>query len=226
MIENLIETLSTEEDLSKPLLKTLVFARRMGNEYLANWVLQELNGYDLSDTLPNYRYGKASLSATLKQKGQLTNPVSLPLVCFSKETVNVLVKKPFFGSVSVLEAICSDKNNKYIIDEYAADMLQSLSQEVRNNGHDFSVINCRQIVAVAEIKGIFISIKTKLLDLLLRIEKDFPDLDVVKSEKEEKSDINQVINYFINEIYSITNVGDKNVINTGNDTSVSVNVDN
>jgi hypothetical protein len=78
MISDIIESLLADSELTKPLLKTLVFARRIGNEDLASWVSNELNGYPDSKNLPGYRFAKTNVQGVMSQNGQRTQLVSLP----------------------------------------------------------------------------------------------------------------------------------------------------
>ncbi len=203
------------------MLKTLVFSKRIGNEELSDWLMKELNGYGNNDTLPDYRFARTTLQCVLKQNGQNTNTVALPLSCFNQDTREVLMKKPFGESVSALEGVLSDKNNQYIRENFAVDMLQSLSNEAKKNGHNFTIVNCQQTVSTIELKSILISVRTKLLDLLLKLEKNTIDPQSLSTNNKLKSEINTTINYFMNEIYNIKTDGNDNIINTGNNNKIA-----
>ena len=221
MVSDIIELLSSEDELTKPLLKTLVFSKRIENEELSDWLMKELNGYGNDDTLPDYRFARTTLQCVLKQNGQNTKSVALPLSCFNQDTRDVLMKKPFGESVSALEAVLSNKNNQYIGKNFAADMLQSLSNEAKKNGHNFTVVSCQQTVSIIELRSILISVRTKLLDLLLKLEKETIDPQSLSTNNKLKSEINTTINYFMNEIYNIKNDGNDNIINTGNNNKIA-----
>jgi len=220
MIDAIIESLTEEDDLTKPLLKTLVFANRIENTDLSDWVSKELNGYKELDNLPDYRCAKTSVTGVMRQNGQLTRNVSLPLSCFGEITAKMLIEKRFPESISVIEGMIKFADGPYIGRDLSADILQYLSQEAQKNGCRFQVISCRQLVLVSELSSINTVIRTKLLNLLLQIEKKFPKVNEVNKDPSLKSEINSTVNYYMGTIYNINSSGDQNVVNTGDDSSI------
>jgi len=220
MINAIIESLTDDDDLTKPLLKTLVFAKRIENKELADWVSKELNGYSDSENLPDYRYAKTSVTGVMRQNGRLTNNVSLPLSCFGDKTAEILMKKRFPDSISAIEGMIKFADGAYIGRDFPADFLQYLTQQAQKNGCKFQVISCRQLVMISELSSINTVIRTKLLNLLLQIEREFPKVDEVNKNPELKSELNSTINYYMGSIYNIHSSGDQNIVNTGDASSM------
>ena len=220
MINAIIESLTDDDDLTKPLLKTLVFAKRIENTELADWVSKELNGYSISDNLPDYRYAKTSVTGVMMQNGQLTNNVSLPLSCFGEKIAEILMKKRFSDSISAIDGMVKFADGPYIGSDFAADFLQHLTQQAQKNGCKFQVVSCRQLVMVSVLSSINTVIRTKLLNLLLQIEKEFPKVNEVNKDPELKSELNSTVNYYMGSIYNIQSAGDQNIVNTGDASSM------
>lgn len=85
MVSDIIDSLSSEDDVTKPLLKTLAFAGRIGNNELAKWVSNELNGYIGGEPLPSYRYCKATVLGVMGHGDYNVTPDgALPITCLIK----------------------------------------------------------------------------------------------------------------------------------------------
>lgn len=216
MVTKIIDELASEDDLTKPLLKTLIFARRIGNQELATWVSRELNGYADGEVLPDYRYARTTVSGVMSQNGRVTGVVSLPLSCFGDNVAEMLMRKKFPESIAMLEDIVkTSRESRYIGKDFAADMLRFLTQEAKRNGCNFIVVSCRQMVAISEVTSINTIIRTKLLELLLKVESEFPKVEASSVDDEAKSKINSTVNVMMGNIYNIHSAGDQNKINTG-----------
>ncbi|MDP9080462.1 MAG: hypothetical protein M3O71_23815 [Bacteroidota bacterium] len=222
MVSDIIDSLSNEDDVTKPLLKTLAFARRIGNDDLAKWVSNELNGYSGGEPLPSYRYCKTSVLGVMGHGAHnITPESSLPLTCFDKEFQQMLMKKPFNESIAGLVAL-TKTTNQYIGKEFAADMCRFLTDQAQKNGCRFSVISCRQLVLISEIIGVITIIKTKLLELLLEVEKDYPTINPLTADDDTKQQINSTVNQYLGNIYNISSSGDGTILNTGNDNQMEI----
>ncbi len=131
------------------------------------------------------------------------------------------MKKGFAESISMLEELIKNTEDKYLGKDFPADMLQFLTQQARKNGCNFSVVSCRQLVMLSEVAGIKTSITTKLLELLLQIEKEYPIIDKINENPELKSSLNTTVNNFMGTFYHIQSSGDGNIVNTGNHSDIN-----
>jgi hypothetical protein len=228
MVTDIINSLSAEDSLIKSLHQTLIFARRVGNKELANWVLKELNGYGekLNDTkhilLPAYRYVRHVVVGVMRQNGRLTRETSLPLTCFGRELETGLSQGLFDESLATLEGIVKNSENQYIIKILAADFCSGLTQQAKLNGHNFEVISCRQIVTISQVIGIVTAIKTTLLELLLSIESQYSSVDVLSTNTNTNIQVNKIINNYMGQVYNITTSGNGILVNTGNDCKLMI----
>lgn len=86
----------------------------------------------------------------------------------------------------------------------------------------FSVLSCRQLVLISEIIGVITIIKTKLMELLLEVEKDYPSLNALTADEKTKQQLNTIVSQHIGDIYNINSSGNGNILNTGNDNQMEV----
>lgn len=220
-ISEIINLLSDDDQsLVKPFLKAQIFAKRIGNDGLYKWVVQELNGYEIESELPSYRKAKCNHFAVLKQGGQLTAEQSLPLASFSEEVKSMMLKFSVFNSIQSLEGIATADPKGALYKPYGVDFCQMLSNDLKERGLRFGVYSLRTHVQVFELVEVLTNIRSKLLELMLELEEDFPNIDTELETREvDKQAVNQTINYYMNKI-KITTTGDGNTINTGDNSTV------
>jgi hypothetical protein len=116
MIKEIIDLLSDDEkSLSTPLLKTQVFASRLGNENLYAWVTKELNGFGINDEVPEYRIAKANPMGTISQGYQYEQNTTLPVSIFGHDIAEKLIKFRIDGGIKSLEEVASGKYGDTIL---------------------------------------------------------------------------------------------------------------
>jgi hypothetical protein len=221
-ISEIINLLSDDDQsLVKPFLKAQIFAKRVGNVGLYNWVVQELNGYEIESELPSYRKAKCNHFAVLKQNGQYTAEQSLPLASFSEEVQSMLLKYSVFNSIKSLEGIVMTDPKGALYRPYDVGFCQMLSNDLKREGLGFGVYSLRTHVQVFELVEVLTNIRSKLLELVLELEEDFPNIDIeLETRVIDKQAVNQTINFYMNKKIKITTTGDGNTINTGDNSTV------
>ncbi|OXA71100.1 hypothetical protein B0A67_12560 [Flavobacterium aquidurense] len=220
-ISEIINLLSDDDQsLVKPFLKAQIFAKRVGNEGLYSWVVQEIKGYENESELPSYRKAKSNDFAILKQYGRYTNEQSLPLASFSRVVQSMFLTYDVSNSIKSLEEIVMNDPKGALNKLYGADLCQLLSNDLKQRGLNFGVHSLRTEVQVFELAEILINIRSKLLELMLELEEDFPNIDIELETREiDKKAVNQTINFYMNKI-RITTTGDGNTVNTGDNSTV------
>lgn len=197
--------ISMEVDLQR----LMIIASDLENEELSAWAEAELHGYSQSDALPEYR-----------------NIQSIHFV-YSGINGSFKVTNCPFTFTSVLEEKLSDIYNVPIMDSVSS--LQNFvdNPDKQSYRRDFSMLNgyvlqrtgiqCTSIyqtVPLNFLQKILSQIKTILMNVFLKLDKEYgclDDLDVDTTEKtpEEVEKINEVVNNYIFIDNSI-NVGDRN----------------
>lgn len=221
-ISEIINLLSDDgQSLVTPFLKAQIFAKRIGNSVLYNWVIQELNGYDIKSELPSYRKAKSNHFAVLKQYGQYTSEQPLPLVSFSEKVQSMMIHYRVFDSIKALEGIAMADPKSSLYKPYDAGFCQMLSNDLREQGLAFEVYSLRTQVQVFELVGVLSNIRSKLLELMLELEDDFPNIDSeLETRTFDKQSVNQIINIYMDKKIRIITKGDGNTVNTGDNSTV------
>lgn len=221
-IAEIINLLSDDaQSLVTPFLKAQIFAKRIGNEVLYNWVIQELNGYDVESELPSYRKAKSNDFAVLKQNGRYTNEQPLPLLSFSEEVRSMILHYRVFDSIKSLEEIVSASPKGALYKPADAGFCQMLSNHLKSRGLTFGVHSLTTVVQIFELVGVLTNIRSKLLELMLELEDDFPNIDAeLETKTVDKHAVNQIINIYMNKKIRITTKGDGNTVNAGDNSTV------
>lgn len=213
-----------EKSLVSPLLKTKVFASRIGNKNLLNWVNKELNGYSMDDNLPEYRIGSATSSCTLRQGYAMQENTPVPVSFIQDETLrNFFTQYEFRDSVKTLESYFSDKGNDILMKILPVDFWAFLTREFRKNGFKGEIRDIKKMSHISSITQTLTEVRSKFLDLMINLESEFPDLPEDFSDYTEttKENLTQTINYIMGDSYNISNSGDGSTINIGDKNNIN-----
>jgi transcriptional regulator NrdR family protein len=220
MLSEIIELLSDDrQSLASALLKTQVLASRLGNEELKQWAINESKGYRNGAMLPPYRQAKAATKCSINY----VDNQPIPLMIFSEKPRQVLVKISLDEGVKALEEISSGKYGEYIAKEFGEDFGGWLTQDARANGHKVFISNVRVMAHIGEVTHTLGEIRSRLLELMLQLEKLYPDLEnEIKKKSVDTITVNQTIYHIMSQV-NITTNGDGNVTNTGDNNTFNVN---
>lgn len=197
-------------DLTTAFNRLLIIANDIDNVELSEWAESELNGYHNFDDLPEYRVIDAP---NLKYSGingrfQVTD-VPLPHNYLSLETLEHIIQIGVFESVKELEKY--SKLTKTVYRDRT-----DLAVEVLERTGGVQCISIKQMINTQQYAGVLSNIQTKLIKVLLKIDKEygnFDELDVVIADKtpEDVRTINIQIKKLIYGDNSIK-IGDNNKI--------------
>jgi hypothetical protein len=207
--------------LTDSLLKIKVLASRLKNKTLYDWVNKELSGYEPDDEIPEYRVTGCILvgnilHGNMHMKNQVLATTGLP--DFIRKHVE---KIEFNQPISVLERYIVENNNPLA---YAipAEIYGYLTENYENMGNKYiSVYSARKHVDLGVIQQAISEVRNKTLDLLLKLEEEFGIEINLQDLIGKKSRANEIINNIMNQ--TIINKGYGNVINTGNESSITNN---
>lgn len=224
IIEHIIDELSdSEKSLTNPLLKTKVLATRIGNEELMKWVNDELSGYKENE-LPPYRLGKPHITCTMQQGFNTYENVPLPLMAFEKKFIDGLLKFRFNDGIQTLENQERENRNGSIYKDFGPDVCAYMTEKAIEAGQTFTIYTMRLIVHVSQITQVLAEVRAKLLDFMLKLEKEVPNLDeLIKN----KLDVKEKLNEKIEKIYHQTIIntsGFGNTITAGEGNSITSNI--
>lgn len=200
---------NSEVSVSTALNRLLIIASDIGNDELYSWVDQELNGYEENDNLPEYRRINAPY---IKYSGingsfQVTNN-PLPIHFFNESTRKHIKTVKIYDSIDNICNIVSQNSNQ----ERARDLTYLAGEIEKNTG--IQCFRISQVVSIDAYRDILNKIKTKLLKILIELDKAYGCLDELdidissKSETEVKDINNKIVNIIDNSIH----IGDGNKI--------------
>lgn len=203
------ELANNQISMEVALQRLMIIASDLGNEELLTWTETELQGYSPSDTLPEYRNIRSTYFV------------------YSGINGGFKVTDCPFTFTNILEEKLSDIYNVPIMDSFSS--LQNFidSPGKQSYRRDFSMLNgyvlqrtgiqCTsiyQMVPLNFLQKIVSQIKTILMKIFLKLDKEYgglDDLDVDTTAKtpDEVDAINKVVNNYIF-IDNSVNVGDRN----------------
>lgn len=198
------ELANKEISIEVGLNRLLIIASDIENTELIQWAKNELNGYNNESEIPEYRkcgMGQivySGINGSFKVTDQ-----PLPYGAIDKEFLEPFKKQRFTEDISTIEKFASDNNGKICIN------LTALAGNVYKN----TGIQCLSIY-MNYTREVFISIlssiRTKLLEIFIMLDKELgnlDDLDVDTSGKNLK-DLNEKINIIFQD--NSVNIGDRN----------------
>ncbi len=224
IIEQLIDDLSNSENsLTNPLLKTKILATRIGNEKLMKWTNDELSGYK-EEVLPKYRLAKSNIICTMQQGYDVYENVQLPLMVFEKNLIDSLIQYKCNDSIQTLENLEREKKNEIIYKDLGPDMCAYMTKLANKAGQNFAIMTMKVVVQVSQITQVLSEVRAKLLDFMLQLEKDVPNLDdLMKNKLNVKENVNEKIEKIYYQTI-INTSGFGNTITTGEGNLVTSNI--
>lgn len=175
MIKNLITDLAYDNiTLSQALTRAKLIAHKIDNDDFKSWINNELNGYSDHNTLPSYRVISCELQAVMNVPfvGQRTMPMDVSSLDKMFEGKFSLYEMNVVQSVSTLEENTqkADGNTGY------ENLPQGLVKMFREMTNEPQLIEVHRIMQFSQLSHILNLTKHKLIDTLLKLDKDFPNL--------------------------------------------------
>ena len=202
------ELASNEISLEVALNRLLVIASDIENDELAQWVENELNGYSDDAELPAYRVIDNTRFVYSGINGRFSvENAPLPFL----EILGLDKKNYVFNILDGVNSLTSLIEGKY---EYGRDLTAMAGAVRAKTG--IACTSIRQLVPNNVIENIVSAIKSKLLKVLIKLDKEYGcldelDIDITEKDPEEVRKINATIINYIFEDRSIK-IGDKNRI--------------
>lgn len=221
LLHQIQETLLDEEKgIAPALLKFKFLAAKLGSEPLEGWVEHEMEGYPIEIEVPDYRLANLAYTGNFANRvHQYTNhpiPTSLILQHTSEEWVVHKIRE----GMSVIDHIANGatQTGKLTID--TSDMVLLLQDKIYEHMVLQSITATFPVTALLSIQS---TVRAKLLDLALKLEKRVPaSAEIVVGTKERTSERDQGK---VTQIFNQTVHGDMtNIANSGSDATVTVNV--
>ena len=212
-------------DIQTALKRTKVLLQELNNDKLLQWVNYEIEGYPENADIPDYRiiggqvygtYFKGSIATHVQY-----NHVPISLGNLPDEIKNDILTIKITQGIEALNAMVIEsrrKENGGLTRLIPSELYPHIAQA--NNDLGMIIVTASVELNMAEILNIFPKIESKLLDILLFLEKQFGKLDDLDINTESKSEeeLERITNHIYVVIHndkSIT-IGDKNKIKDSN----------
>lgn len=228
LISDIINDLvDSERTLTGPFLKTKVFASKIENDILLDWINLELKGYHDNRDLPSYRKFDCLLvgdwiNGTGFRYMQGKN-MQLPISGYGDEWQDYFTTFWFRQSISTLENfLLSDNEQRQLIEPLPPDISEIIARKIRANGNPyFSLTSASKRISLNSVTEILSTLRSNLLDFMIKIDKEFGYVTDINQLTKEDNLSNQITNIMSQTI--IHNQGDSNIVNTGNNNTNTIN---
>ena len=208
--------ISKKADLDTTLKRLKVILYSINNVEVVEWVDKELNGYNDLETLPNYRifecevYGDY-LSGTVYNHIQVTNHL-IPLSGLDNEMRDAIKRINIFNDVETIQKA---------IDSHEL-MGKPLPPEICgliSRTCNLAITRATVKIDETRLMSIIKNVEKKTLDILLRLEKEFGNLDELdinldSYENEKLKNFNQSLITIVFD--NSTKIGNENKIESSN----------
>ena len=162
----------------------MVITNSLENEELNDWIEGELNGYSNSDDIPDYR---KNIRYIIRYSGingsfQVNNNV-LPESLFTKEIKEALRSRVITSGIKTIEKAVSGEFN------VSFDLIELAPIVYKKSDYMITCMKLEQVIDKTSFLEILSNVKTKLISILLRLEKEFGNLDNLDIDVGLKNDI-------------------------------------
>jgi hypothetical protein len=228
MIKQLIKDLAFDNiSLSQGLTRTKLIENKIKNSILKNWLKKELEGYESKDNfLPPYRKIWSTINLTIELPfGRVQKiPVALP-DSFGKEVKDTINHHIIAESISMVEQQIENVEGVkgYIyLPTPMVEMLAKLYQE-QINQYGGAIRSASREVGKVQYQNVLEQTKQKLLDTLMELEEQFPDiLDEYTMSEENSEKVQNIITTNIYGNNNPTNIASGVNVEQKNTTSISI----
>lgn len=204
-----IESSDTQVHICDLLRKCLIIANKLNLSDFAQWIRCELNGYTGELPTPEYRTIMCSL--------RLKNPYRglIPLVIEDKRLENILAKVEVVQSLPSIIALLEETTKGVITFPFSGEQVTRLHQEF-----DMMEMMPVRIAPASQISGIMDSVRNKILDFALELEKKGITGDGMSFTKEEQEQANKLQNINIDNFQGILGNVSESTVHQSNEIKV------
>ena len=204
--------ISSNMDIDIALQNLMAILYCLDNDILINWVTKELSGYDVDDDLPQYRKLQGIVRASFIVGYAQYSKRQFGIAHLDEKMQENLLSTHIYSSISTLIEM---KDNEVSLGKPIPPEFYGLLQ-ASTNAH---ITDASVDIDLGMVSDIISKVKTKILETLLFLEKEFGNLDGLdidistKTEEELKSIIQHIqVNLYDNSIA----IGNNNKIKNSN----------
>lgn len=220
LIEQIIHSLIDDsQPINTALLKTKFLASRLENEELLTWVNNELEGYQHNDNVPDYRISPAIFEGDYIKGTVLFRNQPIPTQGLDDEIRDYLHTWYFKQGISVLEDMTKRGDTyAYPFDATIVGVVGRNWQSYSPHNRFISLQSCRKKVTISGIHHILNTVRNKLLNFMLEIDKQFGNQAQIDDLKKHSKQIANIMNK------TIINAGDGSIVSTGDNATINATI--
>lgn len=216
LLSDIQTSLLEGHSLASALLKMRVLAARLESGELADWVRYETEGYPEDAEIPDYRKVSAQYYGHFVGSfGRQITDAPIPNAFIAKYISKDALQHNLHQSISGIERLIE-------MDETGVLTASISDYALRLQGHiypDFNCITVNSKISVSTVSGIITTVRSKLLDLTLEIEKRMPEARNVEFNSNQIADKQQEVSQMVQQIVygginTVNNNGDHSTFNT------------
>lgn len=198
-------------ELENVLLRLKIILTDLDNEKIMTWVLGELEGYDGRD-VPDYRVVEGVQFGTFLVNGGIRyDNKSVPLEhLIPEEKIEKMITTEFRDNISSIQNNLSGEDRNNYVKNIPTAFCHAIST------YELQILTMEIRYPSNRIDGIVSKVKSKLVDIIMELEKQFDNLDDldIKSQIEDDGQKRKSVVYNIEQIIyeGAIEIGDENKI--------------
>ena len=160
--------------ISTLLRKCAVLASRLNNDELRAWVAKELNGYKSADGVPDYRILGAPATGNLAGPfGSGYQNITIPPILLPDWGRKYAEEMRFTQPIATIEDL--GKGDELVTSTWPGNLIAYMQTKEGNKfAKDFVLYGAWQTVAAASVLGIVDTVRNRVLEFALLLEKEAP----------------------------------------------------
>lgn len=221
LINSIIEDLTSNEPISKIMLKAQAISFSLGLDEFSKWVRLEQNGYHKGDDIPEYRKTRCSAKVNLTQGFKRVTNLDVPVDAIPDRAAREMLSYIYFSEpITELEKLANDATSEGLLQVIAPTYAYQKAQAIFPLA-DIDML--WKIVNVTAASGVVEKVKSKMLDFFLQLDQK-TQMGVDFDKLEGKQEVKQVLNQTIYAGIYHSGTGDVNVVDSvvGNTASVTM----
>ena len=204
----ILDLVNSNGSISDILFRLKLLLSNFDNDEILTWVNNEISGYSEESKVPKYRHIRGIIKCDILHGYQYYYNQFLP-ISYSDKDILKIITMHCRESIAAIETMRQKDEGEYI------SVLQSGVYQYLQKYVDGYIQNAKLVFSTHNFSDIYSSIKNKVLDILLLLEKNFGNLDSYdfSLDETEKKNIVPIIIQIVYKDNSIT-IGSNNNISS------------
>lgn len=208
---------TSDTDISVLLRMCRILAARLGNEQFKSWVESELEGYQSTDELPDYRILTVNSEGNFSGSfGSGLRNVAIPLGCIPKEYRENFSHSYLTQPISFYEPLVKQtgEGSDVLMEPWSPDFVAHMGHKVYKN---MNCLGAWKVIPRGSIVSLIDAVRNKVLSFVLEIEAENPDAGEApfNSNPVSQEKVTKIFNTYISGNVQNVATGSSNVSQIG-----------